>query len=187
MNYDEFLFSQLLQEYDEYFKKMPYDELFDKAQKLYAVFKNSEYNDDTIGIYEAIEQYLNDNIDDIVKGKIVEESKEIYKLKLFIKEVIEESNIINKKWYNSHGKPMTMEEFIELEVYERENYTIDEVKEWMDKYNIDYDDYVIWVTDYDNCNSMYCERGYGTEPIEINPRDIIVESYDGDYGYLAVI
>ena len=51
-----------------------------------------------------------------------------------------------KTYYNSHGETMPFSEFIEIEVEERENYEMEEVEEWIEKYDIDIDSECIWVT-----------------------------------------
>ena len=47
------------------------------------------------------------------------------------------------KYYNSHGESYTMKEFIEIEVKDRANYTMTEIRGWMKKFNIKKDDNVI--------------------------------------------
>ena len=86
--------------------------------------------------------------------------------------------------YSSHGEAMDFVEFIEIEVDARDNYTPEEIEEWISKYDLSMSDAVIWVTDYDTCKSMYCE---GVEPIEVEVIKLITESDDGDNGFLAII
>jgi len=82
----------------------------------------------------------------------------------------------DKEWYSSHGEPMTMLEFLEIEVGERGNYTPDEVDEWWEKYDIGLFCPVIWVTNIETRNA-----------IKMDVRHIITESDDGKGGYLGVL
>ena len=58
MNYNEFLFSCLLKDYDNEFKQMEYDLQFEEAPLRYADFEKSSFNVDTKGEYECILDYL---------------------------------------------------------------------------------------------------------------------------------
>lgn len=58
MNYDLYLFSCLLKEYDEHFHTRPYDEQYEVLPKMFEQFQASIYNDKYSGLYECIEQYL---------------------------------------------------------------------------------------------------------------------------------
>jgi len=88
------------------------------------------------------------------------------------------------KWYNSIGERYTFGSVIDTEVHDRENYTIEEVNMWKEKYSIDDDTEVMWVcSDKRTCRSLYCYDEY--EPMEIEVENIIEESDDGDYGFLA--
>jgi hypothetical protein len=61
MNYQEFLFSQLLAVYDDEFKNSPHDEQFYNGMRLYQDFKTSDYNHTSKGLYDCICDYLSAN------------------------------------------------------------------------------------------------------------------------------
>ena len=94
------------------------------------------------------------------------------------------------KWWSSHGKYMTMQEFIDIEVMERDNYTYVEIRKQMDIYGIEFSTPVIWVTDRETCDKLYCRSPDGQElaysPIKIKNVQIIKEITDGDNGFLAM-
>ena len=90
----------------------------------------------------------------------------------------------DQDWYSSHAESMTMDEFISIEVEERDNYNQGDIDLWWEKYDIGLDDSVIWVTDLENCVDLYCDLA---DPVKIDVRLIIEESNDGDGGYLAVL
>lgn len=129
----------------------------------------------------------------------------IKKYKLFL-----ESN--KETYYNSHGSTMPFSEFIELEVEERENYEMEEVKEWMEEFNFDENSECIWVTkdkrdvyryhltaDYwdeiDNggdINQMLEKEFGGSDNVEVYEYDssdgvIIEDTDDGDGGFLFIL
>jgi hypothetical protein len=58
MNYEQFLFSQLLALFDFDFAEMPYDLQYAEALTRYEKFENSEFNTDKFGLYECIVNYL---------------------------------------------------------------------------------------------------------------------------------
>lgn len=58
MNYNEYLFSCLLKDYDNEFNQMEYDLQFEEAPLRYADFEKSSFNVDTKGEYECILDYL---------------------------------------------------------------------------------------------------------------------------------
>lgn len=120
-----------------------------------------------------------------------------------IKKVIDfinESKIIN---YYTTSRPMKMENFIETEVEDRENYEIDDVEEWIEKYNIDENSKLLWVTtkpwiaaryemssdDWDNAEEIYNNNSndYNVETISSKIGVIIDESDDGDDGFLMLL
>lgn len=120
----------------------------------------------------------------------------VKKFKLFTESV-------NKDYYTT-SKPMNIETFIEIEVEERDNYSLEEVKKWIEKYNITNDTLLLWVTDkpyvaasYQMPSEDYCnaEEIYNSNPddydVQTIPQstiiDIIEESDDGDFGYLAIL
>ena len=58
MNYNEYLFSCLLKDYDNEFNQMEYDLQFEEAPLRYADFEKSSFNVNTKGEYECILDYL---------------------------------------------------------------------------------------------------------------------------------
>ena len=58
MDYDMYLFSNLIKLFDEEFEQLPYDEQYDKLPTLYAEYDNSKFNVDTKGAYECMINYL---------------------------------------------------------------------------------------------------------------------------------
>jgi len=58
MNYDQYLFSQLLALFDFDYAEMPYNEQYEEALSRYEKFDNSEFNSDKFGLYECIVNYL---------------------------------------------------------------------------------------------------------------------------------
>jgi hypothetical protein len=58
MNYDQYLFSQLLALFDFDFAEMPYDEQFAEALCRYEEFDKSQFNTGEFGLYECIINYL---------------------------------------------------------------------------------------------------------------------------------
>ena len=90
----------------------------------------------------------------------------------------------DKEWFSSHGQSMSMLDFIALEVNGRGNYTDDEVDPWFEKYDLSLGARVIWVTGLENCAAIYCDLA---DPIKMDVMDIILESDDGDEGYLGVL
>lgn len=99
-------------------------------------------------------------------------------------------------YYNSHGETMKFSEFIEIEVQDRENYPMEDVEEWMQKYGISMSDDCIWVTkdidvarsyhyDYDHENAENNSE-LGVSEINGDSGFIIEESEDGDDKYLFI-
>lgn len=93
----------------------------------------------------------------------------------------------SKYGYSSHGKFMPFSEFIELEVEERDNNTLEEVQEWQKKYNIDITQSCIWVTLKKRDVKEYCDY-WNTDfkKIDLSNGFILEESYDGEGGYLFI-
>jgi hypothetical protein len=58
MNYNEYLFSQLLALFDFDYAEMPYDYQYAEALSRYEEFNKSEFNTDKFGLYECIVNYL---------------------------------------------------------------------------------------------------------------------------------
>lgn len=112
-------------------------------------------------------------------------------------------------YYNSHGNSMDWSEFVEIEVRERKNYPMREVRKWEKKYNIKPETPVIWVTKTPNEALYYMTLAQSHSDIkmlstkefeekwnvstsdlhEFTPEDgyLIPESEDGDGGYLMVL
>jgi hypothetical protein len=57
MNYEQYLFSNLIKLYDENFALNPYDVQFDLIPQYYRHFVISEFNDNDKGLYECILDY----------------------------------------------------------------------------------------------------------------------------------
>jgi hypothetical protein len=78
MEYQEYLFAQLLSIYDEEFKEMPYDDQYELVPQLYEDFFNSKFNDTLKGEYDCIVNYLSANQHKKVKlgDEIVESLKQ---------------------------------------------------------------------------------------------------------------
>jgi hypothetical protein len=118
------------------------------------------------------------------------------------------SHIGKTGFYNSYGSSFDMREFYKIEVKERGNYSSEDVKSWMKKYDLTPDSIVAWVTtfkrnaviyiasdDKDMIEEMNDEelsaymKTEGLWIFEINADNgfIIPESDDGDYGFVFVI
>jgi len=132
------------------------------------------------------------------------------------KRIQELAGIKNEQiYYNSHGVPMPFEEFIEEEVYNRKNYSINEINNWVKKYKIKNDDFVIWVTPNKKIAQKYMISSYlwddlmdassdseienilrielddeeSIDPYVFKDSDgiIIPESDDGESGFLMIL
>ena len=103
----------------------------------------------------------------------------------------------------STSRPISLDEFIEIEVDERENYEIEDIEEWAYKYDLD-DKELIWVSpypwiaaryemsaeDWDDAKEIFLENPEDYEIYEYeltDGRQIITESDDGDDGYLMIL
>ena len=58
MNYDVYLFSNLIKLFDSEFEELPYDEQYDNLPTLYEDFENSKFNVDTKSAYDCMIEYL---------------------------------------------------------------------------------------------------------------------------------
>ena len=131
-------------------------------------------------------------------------NNEPYRHSMAQKGIKTKSNIQNQKvGYNSHGYSMLFSDFIKVEITERNNYSIQEINKWIKKYNINEKSRVIWITFNPieaylyNLSSEEKEM-YETGELKINKNEIdvkqislqngfiIIESHDGDGGYLFV-
>lgn len=113
-------------------------------------------------------------------------------------------------FYSSHGCCSKWSEIKNIEVFERENYDLADAEYWEDKYNMNDDTRVIWVTpslniavsymvdadEYDKIIGMSQEKllEYIAEndidyPSGFTKKDgiIILESDDGDQGFLMIL
>lgn len=88
-------------------------------------------------------------------------------------------------YYTTSGA-MYFWEFIEIEVYERDNYTLAEVLQWRDKYGIKDETAVMWVSPEPSIALSYQPAD---EPTEIQSTEgfIIPESDDGNNGFLFIL
>lgn len=60
VNYDVYLFSCLLKNYNDEFRNMPYDEQFQIIPDLYKRFSQSGYDNPNKSLYECMIDYLSD-------------------------------------------------------------------------------------------------------------------------------
>lgn len=121
-------------------------------------------------------------------------------MKHLIKKILkEELNPIN--YYTTSG-PMSMDDFIDIEVEERENYDLDDVNEWIEKYDIKSNDNIIWVAlephiaaryqmnsgDWDNAKEIYDRNphDFDVKVIDSSKGFLIPETDDGDEGFIFV-
>jgi hypothetical protein len=104
--------------------------------------------------------------------------------------------------YYTTSRPMTINNFIEIEVEERDNYEIDEVVNWIKKYKITENDKLIWVAmkpyiaaryemsaeDWDYAEEIYNKKpnDFNVEIIKSNKGFLISETDDGDEGFIFV-
>jgi len=58
MDYDMYLFSNLVKFYDKDFAELPYDEQWDNLPSLYEEYDKSKFNVDTKGAYECMIEFL---------------------------------------------------------------------------------------------------------------------------------
>lgn len=110
-------------------------------------------------------------------------------------------NIHNKNYYTT-SRPMTINDFIDIEVDDRGNYDIDDVNEWINKYNIQPNTKIIWVAlepyiaaryemdveDWDNAENIYNENpnDFNVKIIDSKDGFLIPETDDGDDGFIFV-
>ncbi|MFX1453809.1 MAG: hypothetical protein ACFFDB_00405 [Promethearchaeota archaeon] len=89
-------------------------------------------------------------------------------------------------YYNTHGEFYSLKEFYEIEIKQRNNYSIEELLEWMIKYSLTPEARVIWVTPKIEVALSYEPGIKKKNLIEYSSEDgnIIVESNDGNDGYL---
>lgn len=102
-------------------------------------------------------------------------------------------------YYSSVPSPFEFNEFMKLEVSERQNYTEEQVQEWINKYNLKTDALVIWVSDIKwvaNRYNLSADEWDTADQVPENKMDvyeysskkgyIIPESDDGENGFLFV-
>jgi hypothetical protein len=96
------------------------------------------------------------------------------------------------KYYNSHGKFMSVKDFIELEVYDRGNYTRREIERifWRSGLELNLNFKCIWVTNDKQIALSYARDNSKPEDtvfeVDIEEGVILFETNDGDNGYLFV-
>lgn len=144
-----------------------------------------------LNIYKSEENEGNQII--TIHGKISEHD---------LKYRINESKIENELYYTT-SKPISLSEFIEIEVEDRENYDIDDVNEWIEKYNIKSDAKLLWVAkkpwiaaryqmlveDWDKAEDIYNNSPEDYDILSISGKkgEIIIESDDGDDGFIMIL
>ncbi len=67
MNYNEYLFGELLKLKSQTFRELEYDLQFEALPVLYREFDNSKYNTHGKAVYTCITLYLQDNVSAIDK------------------------------------------------------------------------------------------------------------------------
>lgn len=68
MDYDMYLFSNLIKLFNAEFEELPYDEQWDTLPSLYEEYDNSKFNVDTKGAYECMINYLEEKYPRIIGG-----------------------------------------------------------------------------------------------------------------------
>ena len=79
MDYDMYLFSNLIKYYDKEFEESPYDEQWDDLPSLYEEYDKSKFNVDTKGAYECMIEYFNEKYPRKIGGydvKVLEKAKQ---------------------------------------------------------------------------------------------------------------
>lgn len=79
MDYDLYLFSNLIKLFDSEFEELPYDEQYDKLPTLYEGFENSKFNVDTKSAYDCMIEYFNEKYPRNIGGydvKVLEKAKQ---------------------------------------------------------------------------------------------------------------
>ncbi len=79
MDYEIYLFSNLIKLYDTEFEELPYDEQYGNLPTLYADFENSKFNVVTKDIYECMVEYLKKKYPRNIGGydvKVLEKAKQ---------------------------------------------------------------------------------------------------------------
>jgi hypothetical protein len=104
-----------------------------------------------------------------------------------------------KVYYTSSAHTMTLKQFIETEVQERGNYSLQDVKAWQQKYKISNTARMIWVSpkkwvanrynlpadEWDEAENVP-ESEMSVYKIKASEGTLIIESDDGDEGFLFV-
>lgn len=104
-----------------------------------------------------------------------------------------------KEYYSSHGVPYSIKGFIELEVKDRQNYSLSEIRDWIRRYKVKRDSKMLWVSDKKwiaNRYNLDVDKWGAAHLIPENKMTvwtftskegfIIPESCDGDDGYIFV-
>jgi len=121
-------------------------------------------------------------------------------MKTTFKEYLNEENSEVKYYTTSY--PMTIKDFIDIEVEERGNYELKDVQEWVEDYSVTPNTKLLWVAtkpyvaaryqmnadDWDNAETIYNENpnDFDVQVIDGSEGTIIEETDDGDDGYLFI-
>ena len=79
MNYDIYLFSNLIKLFDSEFEELPYDEQYGNLPTLYEDFENSKFNVDTKSAYDCMIEYFYEKYPRNIGGydvKVLEKAKQ---------------------------------------------------------------------------------------------------------------
>ena len=79
MNYDIYLFSNLIKLFDSEFEELPYDEQYGNLPTLYEDFENSKFNVDTKSAYDCMIEYLKEKYPRNIGGydiRVLEKAKQ---------------------------------------------------------------------------------------------------------------
>jgi hypothetical protein len=79
MNYDVYLFSNLIKLFDSEFEELPYDEQYGNLPTLYEDFENSKFNVDTKSAYDCMIEYLKEKYPRSIGGydiRVLEKAKQ---------------------------------------------------------------------------------------------------------------
>lgn len=122
-------------------------------------------------------------------------------IKALIQNFLTESENNSKEYYTT-SRPISIKDFIEIEVEERDNYDLSDVDDWIKKYKITENDKLIWVAlkphiaaryEMDSDDSENAEEVYNRNPSDFNVKLIksddgflIPETNDGDGGFIFV-
>jgi len=110
-----------------------------------------------------------------------------------------------QKTYYTTSRPMSLDEFKELEIEDRGNYEEEEVNEWVKKYGITDKSQLLWVAlnpwtaarylyfsveQWDDAEKIYkagSDDEYPVDIVSVSDGTIIEESDDGNEGFLMLM